>query len=490
MYSLKKEQEPYAVKIDCARKYDEIVNDVHSKLNATRHKTIFYIESGRQVQELLVSKEFADSSFCIAGGRHSMGGQQFLEEGLMLDTSRLKRIVDFCPRRGLSTVQSGMLWADLVAELTKLNKMHRSHWSIIQKPTGADDISIGGSLAANIHGRVLGRKPFIADIEKFTAILADGQRINVSRRENSDLFSLAIGGYGMLCFIEDITIKLMPSRKLMRKVELLGSEALIARVEKAIKDGALYGDFQFCIDSTSDTFLTQGILSTYHPLADATEYATSNLKLSETNWRELLRLAHVDKERAFSEYSRHYQRTHGQVYESETFQLSLYVPDYHDAIDENCQSSCKASEMITELYVPKLKLHEFLTMAKAALRQNRADIIYGTVRMIEKDDESFLPWSREDYACIIFNLHINHNAASISRARHSFRTLIDIAIQQGGSFYLTYHAYATRQQILAAYPQVHEFIAQKFRFDPEGRFASTWFTKILNRLQTCSAPVT
>ncbi len=464
-----------------------IANDVHSKLNSTNHREIIQVKSGQHVQALL--SQYKDCSFSIAGGRHSMGGQQFLTDGILLDTSQFNQVVAFDQNSGLLTVQSGMLWGDLVAALSKLNQQYKCHWSIIQKPTGADDISIGGSLAANIHGRVLGRKPFIADIERFTAIMADGTRSLVSRESNAELITLAVGGYGLFCFVEDITIRLTKSTPLVRKVELTDSENLIERLSQMQRQGAAYGDFQFCIDSNADTFLTNGILSVYFPITVNQDDAhticnTNNLKLSEESWRELLRLAHVDKKKAFTTYSDHYQRTNGQVYASDTFQLSLYVPDYHDWLEDTCHSSnSKGSEMITELYVPKHKLHEFLATAKAALKSQCADVIYGTVRLIEKDDESFLAWAREEYACVIFNLHVDHDQVSLLRSKQSFRTLIDIALSMGGSYYLTYHRYASRKQLLQAYPQFKSFVDRKIHYDPQGRFRSNWFNRVCLSLE-------
>ena len=46
--------------------------------------------------------------------------------------------------------------------------------SIIQKQTGADEMTLGGALSSNIHGRVLGRRPIVADIEEF--YLTNAQR--------------------------------------------------------------------------------------------------------------------------------------------------------------------------------------------------------------------------------------------------------------------------------------------------------------------------
>jgi FAD/FMN-containing dehydrogenase len=462
--------------IDDLKNKNTTANDIHSKLNSTKHKAIIKVLSGNEVQTLLTSEQHAGDSFSIAGGRHSMGGQQFLFDGILIDTGLLNKVVDFCPVEGLITVQSGMLWGDLVGELAKLNVEHGCDWSIIQKPTGADDISIGGSLGSNIHGRVLGRKPFIADIERFTAILENGQRINVSRFENKELFRLAIGGYGMFCFVENITIRLVKSTKLQRRVELTNSKELVCRFEQLQAEGATYGDFQFCIDADTQTFLCNGILSAYFPVDVATTDDVGGLKLNVSDWRELLRLAHIDKTRAFKMYSEHYTRTNGQIYSSQTFQLSLYVPDYHDSLDSECH--VKGSEMITELYVPKSKLHVFMETAKAALKKQRADVIYGTVRFIDKDEESFLAWAKDDFACIIFNLHVNPDQLSLLRAKTSFRSLIDIALSLGGSYYLTYHRYATKEQVLAAYPQFGSFIEKKMEYDPQGKFRSTWFNQM------------
>lgn len=414
-----------------------------------------------------------------------MGGQQFLRDGILIDTRLFNKVVDFCPIRGLITVQSGMLWGELVCALKLLNQHHGCTWSIIQKPTGADDISIGGSLASNIHGRVLGRKPFVDDIEYFTAIMSDGSRLEVSRTANPDLFALAIGGYGMFCFVENVTIKLAPTTQLMRKVEMTDASELISKFEEKQNEGASYGDFQFCIDSMAETFLTTGILSTYHSvgLESDTEYSDNvqRYKLSEENWRELLYLAHVDKSKAFSLYCDHYHRTQGQIYSSEDFQLSMYVPDYHNKFTHLCQSgprNTNGTEMITELYVPTNKLQEFLLSAKRILREQHADVIYGTIRLIEKDDETFLAWAKEKYACIIFNLHINHDQISILRAKNSFRSLIDIALDLGGSYYLTYHRFATKVQLLRAYPQFEKYLAEKKKFDPSGKIRSNWFNQM------------
>ncbi len=53
--------------------------------------------------------------------------------------------------------------------------------------------------------------------------------------------------------------------------------------------------------------------------------------------------------------------------------------------------------------------------------------------------------------------------------------MIDLALEQGGSYFLTYHRWATRDQVEACYPQMPEFLRQKLNWDPDERFQSDWY---------------
>jgi FAD/FMN-containing dehydrogenase len=131
--------------------------------------------------------------------------------------------------------------------------------------------------------------------------------------------------------------------------------------------------------------------------------------------------------------------------------------------------------MITEVYVPRGKLAEFMGQLADDFRRNNVAIIYGTIRLIEKDDESFIPWAREAYASIVMNLHVTHNPQGIEKAAVDFRRIIDRAIARGGSYFLTYHRWATRQQVDACYPQMAEFLQLKKKHDPDEIFQSDWY---------------
>jgi FAD/FMN-containing dehydrogenase len=131
--------------------------------------------------------------------------------------------------------------------------------------------------------------------------------------------------------------------------------------------------------------------------------------------------------------------------------------------------------MITELYVPRESLADFMSAAAEELRRRKEDVVYGTVRLIERDDETVLPWAKQRYACVIFNLHVEHGAAGEARAAESFRALIDLALQRDGNYFLTYHRWARREQVERGYPRFAEFLREKRRVDPRQRFTSEWY---------------
>ena len=163
------------------------------------------------------------------------------------------------------------------------------------------------------------------------------------------------------------------------------------------------------------------------------------------------------------------------LYWSDTHQVSDYTDGYHQALDRRLGATTPATEIITELYVPRDRLAPFLAEVRHEVRAQGSDVIYGTVRLIERDDESYLAWARQPYSCIVFNLHAEHSPGGLERVAAAFRRLIHLAIGHGGSFYLTYHRFATRRQVAACYPQFEDCLRLKRQYDPDERFQSDWY---------------
>jgi FAD/FMN-containing dehydrogenase len=454
---------------------DVLVNDIHSRLNATDVAEVVPPDSVDSLRSAVLDAGRRGRAVAIAGGHHAMGGQQFVEGGTLVDTRGLRRVLGFDRERGLVEVEAGIQWPELVRHLIDVQEGEPAPWGIAQKQTGADRFTLGGSISANGHGRGLAMRPLVADVESLRLVLADGSLAECSRAENDELFRLAIGGYGLFGAISSVTLRLSPRRKLERVVEVAGIDGLIEAFAGRVAAGFLYGDFQFAIDLGSDDFLRRGVFSCYRPVADDTPIPADQRALSREDWARLLLYAHTDKRRAFEEYTRHYLATSGQVYWSDLHQFADYVDGYHLELDRALGAEVPAAEMITEVYVPRPRLADFMAAAANGLRAAAADVIYGTIRLIERDDETVLAWAKDSYACVIFNLHTAHTEEALAGSAETFRTLIDLARERGGSFFLTYHRWATREQLGACYPELGDFFALKRRYDPGGRFQSEWY---------------
>jgi FAD/FMN-containing dehydrogenase len=436
-----------------------VVNDIHSRLNETTVDEIVRVDSVDAIQRALAHARAHEMPVAIAGGRHAMGGQQFCVGGVLLDTRGLNRVLALDGHRCTIEIEAGMQWPRL------LEVLRDASITFAQKQTGADDLSLGGAVSANIHGRGLTMRPFIADIESLVVVGADGVPVRCSRDERPELFSLVVGGYGLFGVVYSVELRLVARRTLERVVELATIEDIVEHFDRRVAAGFMYGDFQFAIDPRSDDFLRRGVFSCYRPVRHRPIPPRQRV-LSSDDWRRLLQLAHTDKSRAFDVYAQHYLATSGQLYRSDAHQLSFYAPDYHAAVGPG-------SEMITEIYVPRARLAEFMSEAADWLRTNGADVVYGTIRLIDRDEESFLAWAREPWACIVFNLHVE--PATAARDQQAFRELIDLAVARRGSYYLTYHRWASRAQVEACHPRFVEFLRLKRRYDPGELFQSDWY---------------
>src|SRR5881275_138532 len=449
------------------------VNDVHSQLNRTRVRELLRPRTSDELAEIVHSASRKGLPISVSGCRHSMGGQQFATDSICIDARSLDRVISFDQERGLIEAEAGIQWPKLIRTYLDTQAHREKQWGIAQKQTGADTFTLGGSLSSNVHGRGLAMKPLISNIESFKLINADGKSIRCSRDENNELFRLAIGGYGLFGLIDTVTLRLVPRQKLRRVVEIIRAADLPRRFEERIAQKFVYGDFQFSVDEKSSDFLQRGVFSCYQPI-DQKESITAKKELHDIDWLELLRLAYTDREKAFKRYSDYYLSTNGQTYWSDTSQLSAYLPDYAQKIREQIGGE-QSSLIITEIYVPRADLSDFLAQAAELLRSNHTIVIYGTVRLIEKDDESFLAWAKQSYACIIFNLLTFHTPGGIESSARSFRGLIGLAIARGGSYYLTYHKFAKPEQVIACYPQFKRFLDLKRKHDPSERFQSDWY---------------
>ena len=474
-----------------------VVNDCHSRLNRTVVSAIEVPACDDDVVAIVKRCRAEQTPLSLSGCRHAMGGQGFLGDGILLDLRSLTGLRKIDHERRLAEFGAGSTWTDVMAALwPTFEPQSGAGLSFRQKQTGADRLTLGGSVAVNAHGRGLALPPFVADVESLSLVNADGDLVRCSRAERPELFSLVNSGYGMFGAVTSVTLRLWPRYKVRRVVVLADAADIIDRFEERIRAGFVYGDFQFRIDPEHPRFLQEGVFSCYEPVPDSTLISDHQSELRPSDWQRLMRLAHEDPPAAFVAYSAFYLSTNNQIYWSDEHQMSTYLDGYHASLDADQRSPVEGSEMITELYVPRRDLAAFLARAAALLRTGTgaggagqqsglepSQVIYGTVRLINKDTDAFLTWARDDWACIVFNLHVDHAPNGLLRAQRDFLALIDLARMFGGSYFLTYHRWARKEQILSCHPRIRDFVRLKQNYDPTGLFISDWYRSLVQVLE-------
>ena len=457
-----------------------MVNDIQSQLNETHVSRIVRPRSLEEIQEAIRAAARDSLAVSVCGGRHAQGGQQFSADNVLVDLAGFNKVIKLDLEKHIVDVQAGIEWPDLVTYLHRAQRGATRQWSIRQKQTGVDRVSLAGSLSANAHGRGLRFQSLVGDIESFDLVDAEGKLLTCSRTENPELFGLVIGGYGLFGIVVQVRLRLVPRQKVQRVVKLIEVRDLMPWIEKRVQEGFQYGDCQYSIEPVSDSLWHSAVFSCYRPVPDDTPIPKHQNMLSEREWFEIFYLAHKDKSKAFDHYQKHYISSNGQIYWSDTHQMSGFVNNYHVLLDKYLGAKHKGSEVILEVYVPPEALAAFLLEAREEVRQHNINLFYGTIRFLEKDDVTFLAVAPERTVCVLCNVHVDHTEEGIQKASDDYRRLIDRALHHKGRYFLTYTRWPTRAQLEAAFPQFPEFLRLKKQYDPQERFQSDWYNHYKN----------
>jgi decaprenylphospho-beta-D-ribofuranose 2-oxidase len=121
--------------------------------------------------------------------------------GVILD-ARLDRFLDFDPATGTLECEAGATFDDILNTF-----LPRGFFPPVTP--GTKYITIGGAIAADVHGKNHHRDGSIAEfIDGFDLLIASGQTLHCSRQENPDAFWATLGGMGLTGIIQSAHIRL------------------------------------------------------------------------------------------------------------------------------------------------------------------------------------------------------------------------------------------------------------------------------------------
>ena len=153
--------------------------------------------------ELPDLKKFDKTVLAYAFGK-SYGDSCQNENGILLDTKALSRLISWDVKNGILRCEAGVTLAEI------LDFTVPQGWFLASTP-GTKYISVGGALANDVHGKNHHKSgTFGCHVIKFELVRSSGERLICSKDENVELFCATIGGLGLTGLITWVEFKLQP----------------------------------------------------------------------------------------------------------------------------------------------------------------------------------------------------------------------------------------------------------------------------------------
>ncbi len=138
----------------------------------------------------------------LRGSGASYGDAALSDGQIILDCTRMRRILEWDPERGILRAEAGAtiedLWRTTVAD---------GFWPPVVSGTMVP--TLGGALAMNIHGKNCWRAGPIGDhVVRLRAVFPDGSVRVLEPDKERDLFEAVIGSFGTLACITEVTLRM------------------------------------------------------------------------------------------------------------------------------------------------------------------------------------------------------------------------------------------------------------------------------------------
>ena len=166
--------------------------------------------------------------FNIGAARHSMGGHAIPRGGhaVTFDNGFVEPDVANQTYR----VHAGARWSEVIAALDPLGfgpKVMQSN----------NDFGVAATFCVNAHGWPVPHGPMGATVQSLRLLLPSGDVVTASRTENSDLFELTMGGYGLTGAVIDMVVEMAPNRRLIPTFEHMPPQDFATAFVTAVEAG-------------------------------------------------------------------------------------------------------------------------------------------------------------------------------------------------------------------------------------------------------------
>src|SRR6266446_6167900 len=406
---------------------------------------------------------------CMMGTGHNLGGHAFVNGAMVLDMRQFNRVLALDKERKRITAESGITW-DKVQKAV-------SPAGLALKAMQSDNIfTVGGSLAANAHGRDTRFPALVDSVLGFRILLPDGSVKSVSISENPDLFRNAIGGYGLVGGVLEVDLELVEDCVYEQSSEVIPLSKLIEYFEREVRANSL-----------TELFLARPSISPGCLLDDTIVSVWRRTKRAREGVFRLDHERHVARDKFLFGLSRRYDWGKKLRWWAEKFIAG--DPSRKTLVSRNNamrppvssvkmleHDSAEDADVIQEFFIPIPQFMTFMEGMRQIVRDEGTNLLGVTLRYVKANIDTTLSYApREDTFAVILYFNELRSAEGRAKGDELIKRLNSLALRSDGTFYLTYARDLDADTLRRAYPGIDAFFEKKHAVDPENRFTGRFF---------------
>jgi FAD/FMN-containing dehydrogenase len=452
------------------------INDA-SCLNKTEIYGIVEVRSVEDIARVLAFARANRLTMSAAGVRHSMGGHAFRKGGIVLDMRRFNAIALDESAKSIR-VQAGATWHDIQ------NAIHPRF--AVRAMQSTDIFTVGGSISVNAHGMDHQAGSVAGSIRSMRVMLADGAIVECSRTQNRELFDLAVGGYGLFGVILDAELDVADNLVYRTGREVIDYKDFPDLFARAIEPDKAVGLMYGHLSTAPHSFLREMLIYRYTQTDDA---GATRAPLGEPAATKLRRLTiNLSKESGFFQELKWYFEkniehrierctvTRVQAIGSAEACLVSRNDPMHDSVPYLRNDLENETDILHEYFIPRANFIAFVDGMRKILTDHDANLLNASVRVVHRET-NFLNYAPEPAFAVVLYINQRAEADGNRRMRDLTQALIELALAQGGRFFLPYQLHYTGEQLRRSYPEIEAFFAAKREYDPQGVFTNTFYEK-------------
>jgi FAD/FMN-containing dehydrogenase len=297
---------------------------------------------------------------------------------------------------------------------------------------------------------------------------ADGTIVRCSRTENRELFSLALGGYGLFGIILDAELRVVPNERYRLEQYVVPVDQSLATLEAKIKGRAGVQMVYARMNVVPSTFLQEIILNAFvREEGDVPALtAPGNAELRRAVFRGSAD-SDYGKELRWSAETRIQPMLGDKVFSRNQL--------LNESAEVLANRSARTTDILHEYFVPPHRVVGFVEALRRIIPRHEANLLNVTVRGVNEDADTFLRYADQPMFAFVLLFVQEKTPGGEERMQALTRELIDAALAREGRYYLPYRLHATPEQFHRAYPQGSDFFAATRKHDPGELFQNQFY---------------